>query len=105
MISLFCFSIENFKRSKEEVDGLMALVLSTFNIMSSMSKILLDEEIKVNIVGQVKLLRKDVKEALEEVSSRTKDFNKMEINLCFAYDGITESQNALDELSKDGDYE
>ena len=51
MISLFCFSIENFKRSKEEVDGLMALVLSTFNIMSSMSKILLDEEIKVNIVG------------------------------------------------------
>ena len=31
MISLFCFSIENFNRSKEEVDGLMALCISTFH--------------------------------------------------------------------------
>jgi ditrans,polycis-polyprenyl diphosphate synthase len=40
-ISLFCFSIENFNRKQEEVNGLMKLCVETFQEMSSMSEILL----------------------------------------------------------------
>lgn len=95
MMSLFCFSIENFNRSKEEVEGLMALCLETFQEMSSMQEILLGEQIKVNIVGQVELLREDVRNALKTIEEKTSTFTKMEINLCFAYDGLREAQTAL----------
>jgi ditrans,polycis-polyprenyl diphosphate synthase len=39
-VSLFCFSVENFNRSEEEVSSLMELFIETFHEMSSMSELL-----------------------------------------------------------------
>lgn len=99
MVSLFCFSVENFNRSKEEVDGLMALCMETFEEMSSMSELLLRNEIKVNIVGRKEMLREDVRAALEKIEARTCKFDKIIVNLCFAYDSIHEIQASISKMS------
>ena len=103
VISLYAFSTENFKRSKEEVDFLMNLFISFFK---KEFDFLVDNEIKVVFSGRDAPLPQKVIEARDSLVERTKDFTGMTVNICLNYSGQTEMVDTMKKVCKmykDGD--
>jgi undecaprenyl diphosphate synthase len=86
VFSVFVFSTENFKRSKEEVDYLMNLFIKMFKIKFKRLK---KENIKVIFSGRKDGLPSDVIESMELIERETKD-NEYIFNVCINYGGQAE---------------
>lgn len=96
IISIFAFSTENFKRSKEEVDYLMNLFISTFKTNFNS---LIKNEIKIVFSKRDRGLPKKVEKAIESLESRTKDNNKGILNICLNYGGQDEMVDVVKKIS------
>ena len=86
-LTLFAFSTENWQRPKNEVMALMAL-LKKFIISEQQN--LMDKEIRLNAIGELKKLPEDVHEVLTETINRTRNNRGMQINLALSYGGRDE---------------
>lgn len=87
VLSVFAFSTENFKRSKEEVDFLMELII---NIALKEYQIFIDKNIKV-IFSRTEIgLPKKVEEAISKLEEQTKNNNSGILNICINYGGRQE---------------
>lgn len=82
-LSFFCFSIENFKRSKEEVDYLFKLINEILDLVPDLIKI----GYKFHHSGDKSLLPKETQEQIAKIEEKTKDCNKGVLNLLIAYGG------------------
>ena len=70
ILSIYAFSVDNFKRSSEEVDYLMNLFIKNFKMkMSKITK----EGIRIVFSGRREPLRDDVLNAMDEIVEKTKD--------------------------------
>lgn len=87
VLSVFAFSTDNFKRSKEEVDYLMNLIVTSFK--TKMKKIQ-KEGIKIIFSGRKSPLRKEVLDAMEEIKEKTKNNTNGILNICINYGGQEE---------------
>ena len=96
-LSVFAFSTENFKRTQDEVKYLMDMFVKEFKKeYISLHK----DNIKVIFSGRKSGLRDDVLEAMEEISSLTKDNTGGVFNICLNYGGHAEIVNATKEIAK-----
>ena len=86
-VSIYAFSTENFKRSKDEVDYLMNLFVKMFSVKK---KIFIKNELKVIFSGRRDNLREDVRESIEKLEEVTKDYNRGILNICLNYGGRSE---------------
>ena len=86
-LSLYAFSTDNFKRSKEEVDYLMNLFIEMFK---KQFKDLKEKNIKVLFSGRRKPLPDDVLSAMDEMSKETKNYTNGVLNICINYGGQEE---------------
>lgn len=98
VLSVFAFSTDNFKRSKEEVDYLMNLFVTYFN--EKLNKVI-DNNVKIVFSGRKENLRKDVLDAMDNVTKRTENNTDCILNICFNYDGQQEIVDASLRVSKD----
>ncbi len=98
VLSVFAFSTENFKRSKEEVDYLMNLFIEMF---TKKFKKLQKEGIKVVFSGRRKPLRDDVLKAMDEMEEKTKNNTKGILNICLNYGGQEELIDASCKIAED----
>ena len=98
VLSVFAFSTDNFKRSKEEVDYLMNLCITYFN--EKLSKVI-DNNVKIVFSGRQENLRKDVLEAMENVTEKTKNNTACILNICFNYGGQEEIVDATKKVFSD----
>lgn len=78
-LSLFAFSTENWSRSPQEVDALMALLLRYF---SSEIDELVEKNVRIRIIGDVDGLPRAQREAVLAAEKRTEKNNGL--NLCIA---------------------
>lgn len=85
-LTLYCFSIENFQRSKDEVDQLMRIFLKKFNELS-VDKRLQEFGIRINFVGDLEMLPQNIQEAMNILMERTKEYTNFVINFAMAYSG------------------
>ena len=83
ILSLFVFSTENWKRSKEEVDFLMSLIEKLFR--DEYQKKDLFDKIKVRVVGERDRISKKIKEIIEQVEEETKNNNDIVLNMALSY--------------------
>lgn len=86
-LSIFAFSTENFKRSKEEVDFLMNLFIEMFH---KQFKTLQKRGVKVVFSGRREPLRQDVLNSMDEIVENTKDNTGLVLNICLNYGGHSE---------------
>lgn len=83
VLSVYAFSTENFKRSKEEVDFLMSLFEKAF---TDYAKELKENDIKVVFSGRRdEPLPKSVIKVIEECESYTENCNSGILNICINY--------------------
>lgn len=98
VLSVYAFSTENFKRSKEEVDFLMNLFITGFK---NDKKFYQKKNIKVVFSSKGKPLRDDVLNAMHEVESLTKDNTGGIFNICLNYGGRSEIVEATKRIHHD----
>uniref|UniRef100_A0ABD2XAU5 Alkyl transferase n=2 Tax=Trichogramma TaxID=7490 RepID=A0ABD2XAU5_9HYME len=84
-VTVFAFSIENFKRSQEEVDCLMNLAREKFQKLLDERDKLMEHGICVRVIGNLTLVPPDVLSLMLEAMRTTKDNNKAILNVAFSY--------------------
>ena len=86
-LTLYAFSIENWKRPKEEVDTLMALLKE---YLEKELKTLMDNNIVFRVIGRMSDLYPSVVTELEKVIRTTSRNDGMIFNLALSYSGRAE---------------
>lgn len=95
-VSAFAFSIENFKRSKEEVDGLMNLARKKLMVyIPELSK-----KTKIQFLGDISLLPHDLQCIIADAIEQSKNITGSTLNICFAYTSTDEIRRATQTLAQ-----
>ncbi len=81
-LTLYAFSTENWQRPKAEVYALMKLLK---HFLVSEQKELMENNIRLNAIGEVDRLANDVKAALTETMSLTERNDAMTLHLALSY--------------------
>jgi ditrans,polycis-polyprenyl diphosphate synthase len=97
VVTIYAFSIENFKRSKFEVDALMEMARVKLSQMAQHGEILDRYGAKVRILGRLDLLRPDVLAAVNRAVDMTKNNGDRVLNICFPYTSRDEITGAIRE--------
>lgn len=91
-MSAYVFSTENWKRSREEVDYLMSLLLWVAkNEVNELNK----EDIRVRFLGSRERLGGKVVEAIDRAEEKTRGNTKGTLSLCLNYGGHQEIADAV----------
>jgi len=91
IITFYTFSTENWRRPKREISFLFKLIDHYFNKEINN---LVKNNIKINIIGNIKILPQKVRTRLIESMTRTKRCKKILINLAINYGSKDEIINA-----------
>ena len=94
-LTLYAFSTENWSRPKEEIGVLMKLLVNT--LRSEFEK-LLQNRIKLNVIGNISQLPEIVQNELEYVMKQTQKNSEMTLTLALSYGGREELANVLKQL-------
>lgn len=86
-ISLYVFSTENWKRTKDEISFLMILIKQ---YLKNEFKFYKDNNIRVVHSGRLNDLPKDIQKEINTVINQTKDFSGLTVNLLINYGGQDE---------------
>ena len=95
-LTLYVFSTENWNRPKFEVSALMDLLVYTLN---KQKKSLIENNIKVNVFGDLESLNKKPKDKLKDIILSTENNNKLNLNLAISYGSRQELLKAIREVS------
>ena len=96
-LTVYAFSTENWKRSKEEVSALMILLK---NYLKKFSKNANKENVRIKILGNISNLEEGLKKSINEAVERTKDCTGLTLNVAFNYGGRDEITNAAKQIAK-----
>lgn len=86
-ITVYAFSTENWKRTKEEVGALMLLLQ---NYLDDYSKRADTENIRVKILGDITALSEGMQKSIKKCMERTKDNTGVTFNIALNYGGRDE---------------
>ncbi|MDD1671763.1 MAG: polyprenyl diphosphate synthase [Methanomicrobiales archaeon] len=96
-ITLYCFSTENFTRSREEVDELITLFREELDRVVEDPRIHTNR-IRVQVLGDRSLLPTDLLASVERAEKVTREYGNYFINLALAYGGRNEIVRAAKDL-------
>ncbi|KRT83815.1 hypothetical protein AMK59_3610 [Oryctes borbonicus] len=99
-VTVYAFSIENFKRSKEEVDYLMELAKEKFRKLHDEKNKIMELGVCIRVIGNLDLLPEDTRKLIAEAVIMTKDNNKLFLNIAFAYTSRDELTTAVKNILK-----
>lgn len=95
-LTLYAFSVENWKRPKEEVETLMHLLVA---YLASEEKTFHENQVRIRYMGRKRDLSAEVREALDRVEAATAAYERQLI-LCLSYGGRTEITHAAQEIAR-----
>ncbi|KAG8530936.1 uncharacterized protein KY384_004293 [Bacidia gigantensis] len=95
VVSIYAFSIENFKRSKYEVDALMDMAKHKLAQLAQHGDLLEHYGARIQILGQKELIKPDVLEAMDRAVEMTKGNGKAILNICCPYTSHAEMTAAI----------
>lgn len=94
-VTVYAFSIENYKRTKEEVDDLMNLSREKLKRLLEEKEVINEYGMKIRIIGNRSLLPQDITELMTEAEDMFKNNNKTILNIAFSYSAQDEITNAV----------
>ena len=104
-LTLYVFSTENWNRPKKEINALMSLLVST---ITKETKTLLDNNIRLETIGNINNLPSKVRKELEQCMSKTEKNNGLTLILALSYSSRWEIIEAVKKIAseiKDGNIE
>lgn len=97
-LTLYAFSTENWSRPQDEVNGLMQLLVNT---IAGETPTLLKNNIRLNVVGNIKDLPRSCVDSLEKAMSKTAHNTGLILTLALSYSGRWEIVDAVKSIAKD----
>lgn len=97
-LTLYAFSTENWQRPQPEISGLM-LLLRRF--LQSERQTLIDNDIRLNTIGQVDRLPPAVRDNLASVMADTASNAKMVLTLALSYGARAEIVDVVKQMARD----
>ena len=97
IITFYVFSSENWRRPKKEIDFLFRLIKNYF---TKEIKKIINQGIKINILGDLKKLPNDIKSTLKKTIRLTKKNKRIWVNLAINYGSQNEILEALKKSKK-----
>ena len=98
-LTLYAFSTENWNRKKEEVDFLMDLLATT---LVNELKELNENNVKMNFIGNLEGLNKNLQKVLQNSVETTKDNTGVVLTVAINYGARDEICHAIKNIIKDG---
>ena len=102
-LTVYAFSTENWKRTKEEVSALMFILKA--NLDSMLRKMDL-ENIKIRVIGEKENIPSDIQTKIDKLVEKTKNNTGLTLNIAFNYGGrreIVHATKVLAEKVKNGE--
>ena len=96
-ITVYAFSTENWKRTKDEVGALMLLLQ---NYLDDYSKRADTENIKVKVLGDISALSEGMQKSINKCMERTKNNTGVTFNIALNYGGRDEIVKAVRKISE-----
>ncbi len=98
VLTLYAFSIENWRRPKDEVTALMGLLKE---YLLKEREEMVQNNIRLSAIGRLEDLPLDVQNTLRETMKRTEQCNGMVLNLALSYGGRSEILHAIHGILSD----
>jgi undecaprenyl diphosphate synthase len=92
VLSLYVFSAENWRRPDDEVTGLFGLIDGA---VRQYTDELVEEGVRVRVVGRLHEAPSDVQRSIREAEERTRGGERMALNIAFNYSGRSEIVDAV----------
>lgn len=97
-LSVYAFSTENWKRSKEEVSALMAILrMHIDSFLKEKDK----QNIRIKLAGNIDGLSKSLKNSIIKAVETTKNNTGLTLNIAFNYGGRPEIVKAMKEIASE----
>ena len=96
-LTLFAFSTENWKRSTEEVDGLMQLFR---HYIAREAEKLIRENVRVRFIGSRERLAPDIIRKMEDLEERTEHMHDFSLNVALNHGGRDEIARATRRVAR-----
>ncbi|XP_018576535.1 dehydrodolichyl diphosphate synthase complex subunit DHDDS [Anoplophora glabripennis] len=97
-VTVYAFSIENFKRSEDEVNALMQLAKEKFQKLLEEKDKLMTNGVCIRVIGNLSLLPPDFRKLIAEAVLSTKDNKKAILNVAFSYTSRDEIATSMKEI-------
>lgn len=99
-VSIYAFSIDNFKRNPDEVDDLMTLLLEKIDELLGEDGLVKKYQLRVNFWGNLSLLKESVHLAAKRAMAATAGNVGPVLSICVAYTSTDEITHAIGESVK-----
>ncbi len=96
-LTLYAFSVENWKRPKKEVDTLMDLLV---RFLTREQKHLIKHRIRLRTIGRQQDLPERVQKVLQQACERTREFTEHNLVLALNYGARTELLDAVQQYGE-----
>lgn len=97
-LTVYAFSTENWKRSKDEIDGLMRLFR---NYLKKCIKISRKNEMCVRIIGDPTAFDEDIQKSIRDLEEFSSQYNQLHFQIALNYGSRDEIVRAVNQLSAD----
>ncbi|CAD5230630.1 unnamed protein product [Bursaphelenchus okinawaensis] len=97
-ITCYAFSIENFKRSQDEVDGLLQMAEQKFTRLLEEKEKLEEKRVKFRFFGDLERLPSKLQRLIAEIELFTKDFDGAFLNVCLSYTSQDEIARGMERI-------
>jgi undecaprenyl diphosphate synthase len=98
-LTLYAFSMENWKRPEKEIQGLMKLLKE---YLIGEREEMLEKGIRLRAIGRLDYLPEDIRAVLDETKNITGDGRDMTLTLALSYGGRAEIVDAVKKLQTAG---
>ncbi|KZV41741.1 dehydrodolichyl diphosphate synthase 6-like [Dorcoceras hygrometricum] len=104
-VTIYAFSIDNFRRRPDEVQGVMDLMLEKIEGLLKEESIVNQYGVRVYFIGDLTLLSETVRSAAEKAMKVTSNNDKSILLICVAYTSTDEIVHAAQEACEDKRHE
>lgn len=97
-LTVYAFSTENWKRSREEIDGLMKLFR---NYLKKCIKISENNKMRVKIIGDPSAFDPDIQENIKKLEEFSSQFDELHFQIALNYGSRDEMTRAVNRMLED----
>ena len=97
-LTVYAFSTENWKRSREEVDSLMNLFR---NYLKKCIKISRKNKMRVSVLGDITAFDEDIQQKIRALEEFSKDYEELFFQIALNYGGRDEIVRGIRKLAQD----
>ncbi len=97
-ITLYSFSIENFKRTKAEKNFLFKIFKEEFEKMKYKKEIF-KNKIRINVIGRLDMFPKEIRKSMLHIMKKTRNHKNFIVNFAMAYGGRQEIVDSLKKIA------